>query len=162
MSEANPITSVPVSMTFDPETGGYLLHVAMSEVETNRTDTVLATGTAKSAYWTSADQKSNGALGAYILWDIVTQPVSGSIQMFIDIKNDPSGDYTCIYQTGEFCGTGTVNTIKKYLLYPGAVDTGSQLTGVCQLPIPPVWRIRIDHVSPLVWDYSVMVAYVGS
>lgn len=125
------------------------------------------TGTAYTTSWNSPIQYNYSAVGMYLYWDFHTQPVSGTVQLFIDLYNPATQDYSAIWQSDEYSGTGTVTTLKKYLFYPGAVDTDSQLTEVDQLPVPPRWRARLLHDpegSPwdLTWAYSLVAAYVDS
>lgn len=114
-----------------------------------------------SASWayshTSNPQSNPGFKGAYIIWDITAVPGAGeTAQLFVDILQ-PDGSYTAIYQTAALATVG----VRKYLLYPGAVDTGSQLNQVCQLPLPSTWHIRILHSAGGNFTYAVGVYYVN-
>ena len=128
----------------------------------NQDFTIISTGTVKNASWTSVPQENFSAVGMVLFWDIYVQPVSGTAQLFVDIKNPASGEYTAIYQTTAFNATGTVATLKKYLFYPGAVDDGSGFTAVDRIPIPHWWRVRVIHVAPLSWDYCIGYSYLDS
>lgn len=123
---------------------------------------ILTSGSVKSVSWTSQAYHNYGAEGLILYWDILTQPSSGTVCMFLDYYNPASQDWTAAYQTAYFNATGTVNTLKKYIIYPGAVDDGSQFTAVCRIPIPLHWRIRILHSAPLNWDYAVGASYLGA
>jgi len=98
------------------------------------------------------------AKGAYLIWDLAA--VDGSsptITLYVDMYDQVQEDYGCIYQTdGQ-----TTATAKQVLMYPGAVDTDSQILEVCQLPLPHQWRVRvIPTVAGGTWIYSVAASYV--
>jgi hypothetical protein len=102
-------------------------------------------------------QTNLNAVGAYVLIDITAIAGGETVTMFIDILQ-PDGTYTAIYQTAALNSIG----LRKYLICPSAVDTGSQLTAVCQLPLPRTWRIRTLHAAGGSITYQIGVEYVGA
>ena len=133
----------------------------------NEQEIIQATGTTRITSWTSEIQYNYAAVGMYLYWDIHNQPVSGTVQLFVDLYNPATQDTAAIWQSDVISGTGTVTTLHKYLFYPGAVDDGSQLNGVDRIPIPPQWKIRLTHDPEgapwnLSWAYSIVAAYVDS
>jgi hypothetical protein len=101
------------------------------------------------------------AKGAYFILDVGGHPASGTLQWFLDIMNPCNGEFSAIAQGTSIPGSGTTNTPFKYLIYPGAVDTGSLLTSVTQLPLPYQWRCRVlTGEGSGTWSYSLGVQYV--
>lgn len=123
---------------------------------------VLATGTIQIGSWTSDAQHNYSAVGMILYWDITAQHTTGTIALFIDALNPADqSDWSAIYQTAYFGASGTITTLKKYLIAPGAVDDGSQFTAVDRIPIPLHWRVRVIPSVTGAWSYSVAAQYVG-
>ena len=95
--------------------------------------------------------------GVYIILDVNSVPGQENIELFVDILNPSTAQYTCIAQMGTVSDTG----VYKYLLYHQATDTDSELTHITQLPIPRRWRIRMSHSGSGDWIYSVGIQYVS-
>ena len=123
---------------------------------------VLGTGTSKTTSWTTDPQENFSAVGRILYWDIAAQPASGTVQLFVDVRNPATLEYTAVYQTTAFNATGTVATLKKYLIYPGVVDDGSAFTAIDRIPMPHWWRMRVLHSAPLAWTYSIGYSYLDS
>jgi hypothetical protein len=122
-----------------------------------------STGTVKNVSWTSTPEENFSATGMILFWDVAIKPPSGTVQLFVDARNPATMEYTAIYQTAVFHSSGTVNTLKKYLIYPGAVDDASLFTGVDRIPMPHWWRVRVLHSAEAgAWDYSVGASYLGA
>ncbi len=110
---------------------------------------------ARTAY-TLSDPQVNPSTGAYIMLDVTAVPGGGqTLQMFVDIL-EPDGSYTAIYQTAALSTVG----LRKYLIYPGAVDDGAQLTGVTRLPMPRTWRARMTPSAAGSFTYGVGAFYI--
>jgi hypothetical protein len=102
-----------------------------------------------------------GYKGAAFLLDILALPASGTLTMFIDIRNPCDGEYSAWMQATTIPATGSVATIRKYLLYPAAVDTDSLLTHITQLPVPKEWRARLNVAGGSgSWSYMLGVQYL--
>jgi len=95
--------------------------------------------------------------GAYIITDITAVPGGGqTIQIFIDMYNPATGQYTVIAQSA----TITIVSVHKFIVCPGITDTDSEFTKVTQVALTKRWRIRILHSAGGNWNYSVGVNYV--
>lgn len=129
----------------------------------NEDGVLSATGTVKNASFTTPNQENYSAVGMYVFWDITTQPTTGTAQLFIDARNPATLDYTAIWQSGAVNATGTVTIVRKYLIYPGAIDDQAQLTSVDRIPLPRNWRLRCNFIPEgLNWAFGVGYAYVDS
>jgi len=129
----------------------------------NEDGVIYSTGTVRTTSVTSPNQENYSAVGMYLFWELFAQPVTGTITLFVDARNPTTLDYTAIWQSATLSATGTITAHRKYLIYPGAVDDGSQLTGVDRIPMPRNWRVRVNLSYPgLNWNYSVGYAYVDS
>jgi len=110
-------------------------------------------------YQATSKQTNPGYKGMYVICDVYSLGVTGSLQLFVDIRNPCDGGYSAIFQTGNLSFTGTA-TAKKWLMYPGAVDTGSLLNSVNQLPVPYEWRMRASITEGSgTFVYSVGIQY---
>jgi len=128
----------------------------------SRVDCLIASGSYNYAIQTGM-QESNGAKGLYLICDIYAKPASGTFQLFVDARNPCDGEYFAVFQTGIIPATGTVVGVRSWIMYPGAVDTGSLLTGVNQLPIPVQWRLRNNVGGGSgSWTYSAGIQYLDS
>jgi hypothetical protein len=105
-------------------------------------------------------QETPGACGMYIFWDIYSAPSSGTALLTISARYPCDGDYGGVWQSSYMYATGSPTGMKKYLMYPGAVDTASMLTSVCQLPVPQEWRAQVTLVSSTNWGFSLGIQYV--
>jgi len=124
----------------------------------NNTNVAIITSGSYTGSQNSTTQVNYNALGAYVMLDVCSVPGLGkTIQMFIDIL-EPDGTFTAIYQTAALSTIG----LRKYLIYPGAVDDGSQLTGITRLPLPRTWRVRINlSDESSMFNYAISAYYVG-
>jgi len=105
----------------------------------------------------SETQTNERAVGAYILFDITGIPGAGqTVTLFVDILQ-LDGTFTAIYQSAALATIG----LRKYLIYPGAVDDNSQLTGVTRLSLPRTWRIRLNHSAPGNFTYGIGGYYLA-
>jgi hypothetical protein len=145
------------SGTFSGQTQ-YYNEATWDNARNNTIVAILASGS-RTAGVNSTAQTNYNSLGAYILLDVTAVPSSGSqtLTTFVDIAQ-PDGTYTAIYQTAALTTIG----LRKYLLYPGAIDDGSQLTGITRLPLPRTWRIRTLHSASGTFVYAISAYYVGS
>ena len=111
----------------------------------------------RTAYAESEVQVNERAVGAYILLDITGVPGAGeTLQLFVDIFQ-PDGSFTAIFQSAALSTTG----LRKYLIYPGAVDDNSQLTSLTRLPLPRTWRIRMSPSASGNFTYAVGGYYLA-
>ena len=100
------------------------------------------------------------AKGAYFILDIGGVPASGSLVWTLDVCNPCNGEYTAFAQGSYIQASGSIAVARKYLVYPGAVDTDSLLTHVTQLPLPHEWRCRVNtNGGSGTWAYSLGVQY---
>lgn len=103
----------------------------------------------------TAELTNPGARGAYFVMDITTVPGTDTIQLFVDVWNIAENDWYAIAQDDATAATG----VRQLLIYPGAVDTDSDLDKVVQLPLPHRLRVRVTHSAASDFVYSVGVAY---
>jgi len=94
--------------------------------------------------------------GVLIAWNITTAPGVQTVQLFVDALNPATAQYFAIAQGGALTTIGQ----RTYMVYPGAIDTNTELTAVTQLPLPRRWRIRITHSGTGDWVYSLGIQYL--
>ena len=113
-------------------------------------------------YAISTDMQTTPASykGAYFILDIGGLPASGTLGWYLDVRNPCNGEFSALAQGAVIPATGSVATPRKYLVYPGAVDTDSLLTAVKQVPLPYEWRCRVlTGGGSGTWAYSLGVQY---
>lgn len=122
---------------------------------------LIGSGSYNYAISTAMQTKPKGYVGAYFMLDVYAFPASGTLQFFVDIRNPCDGEFSAIMQADAIPGSGTTAGVRKYLLYPDAVDTDSLLTHLTQLPCPQQWRTRVlTGGGSGTWSYSLGVQYV--
>lgn len=102
----------------------------------------ISTGTFNYARQSDEIDTPFGFTGLLIFFDLFALPASGSVAVFVDAKSPIDGQFSAYYQSAYIPATGSVAAMRKFLLYPGAVDDSSNLNGVDRKPVPSQWRLR--------------------
>lgn len=80
--------------------------------------------------------------GAYLVLDVTAIASSPRITLSVQVKDSLSGKYQSVMTATT--GVTAVGT-KTYLVYPGAGTAAADITQVAGFPLPPVWRVYMDH-----------------
>jgi len=132
--------------------------LASDQGETNAYATIFPQANYTTTKTSDAQLRPSSMKGAYLLWDLDAVAAGApTITLYVDVYDVVGDEYTAIYQTD----AQTTATMKKVLLYPGAVDTDAQLLEVCQLPLPHQWRVRIiPTVGGGTFSYTLACSYI--
>lgn len=122
------------------------LSVAMADIGTNMSSTLLASGARTAADVHTADLTNTSWKGVSVIVD-VTAFTSGTYTPHIQAKDSASGKYYDILVGAAISGTGT--TVLK--VYPGI--TPATNTAVSDT-LPKVWRLQMVGASTPVMTYS--------
>ncbi len=120
----------------------------------NNQDLTLLTSAVRSATTASADQVNYNAQGVTVFFGVTAvSGVSGeSITLHVEIKDPVSGSWQPIY-TG--AAETVANITRRYFIYPGAVIGSGVASAAVGLPLPRLWRVRVQHAGTGNFTYSV-------
>lgn len=126
-----------------------------AQAESERLVTVLASDE-RTADTTSADQLNIGpnlnVRGAYVTLDVTGVLTTPTITLTVQVKDSLSGQYEAIFTaTSGVTTTGT----HTYLIYPGVGSAGGDVVETLSYPMPPAWRVSVDHLDTDPITYSV-------
>lgn len=90
--------------------------------------------------------------GILVTLDVTAITDTPSLTLKIQAKDPGSDKYeTLMAASAAVTGTGT----HSYLLYPGAGSAADDITQVAGFPLPPAWRVRVEHADTDAATYSV-------
>lgn len=118
--------------------------------------TVLASA-ARTATTASADLVNYNARGVWCFLDITAVPGGDTVQLTLDFKDAASGLWQNIITDTAQSATSQ----RKFMVYPGIIDTGSKMSVISVLALPRIWRVRMVHSAASSFTYSVGACYIN-
>jgi len=133
----------------------YLFNEIGWDRERGNYDLTLLASAKRTVTTTSADQINYNCRGVLILFKITARTVGVSplINFIIQYKT-PDGSYADILRHTNFDPTVAW---RSYLVYPGATDILGRFNKKNDVPLPRIWRVKVEFVQDVTdLTYSVM------
>ena len=119
-------------------------------------EVALLASAARTATIASADQTNYNARGVLLFLSITAVPGGDTVRIDVLGKDPISGTYKNLLVGTPQAATGVYTAI----VYPGAVDTDSQITDETALPLPRTWRAAVTHSAGTSFTYSLSAVYI--
>ena len=126
-----------------------------AQISSKRLVTVLASSQ-RTATTTSDDFINSGlntnVKGAYVTLDVTAVLTSPVITLTVQAKDPVSDNYEAVLTASSGVSAAGTHT---YLIYPGAGAAAGDVVQTLSYPLPPQWRVSVEHTDTDPITYSV-------